>query len=325
MRFLTGQQVAALGGLDPHAALSDVTDATLLMAAGDAVMPAETHVPLDTAPGKVYALPARVGGRFNATGVKWTAHRPQPQDALPMALTVTLINRADSGVPVGLVESGGLTAVRTAAVSALALRLAAPREVKRVLLLGAGVQARAHLEMLRAHFPALSCLGLWNRTPARLESMPVAALPFPCEVYGDLREAQKQPWDAVITCTGAQKPFLGPEWCQPGQLIMQIGYHEVHFAAIKRATQVVVDAWGEFRHTSAKSLFQMYRAGEFADDGWSADLAALLTGAWCAAPDDCVYFSSFGLNVFDIALAARVLQRATQEIVGTALGLCGVA
>ncbi|HHP0430075.1 ornithine cyclodeaminase [Cronobacter sakazakii] len=312
MRFLTGQQVAALGGLDPHAALSDVTDATLLMAAGDAVMPAETHVPLDAAPGKVYALPARVGGRFNATGVKWTAHRPQPQDALPMALTVTLINRADSGVPVGLVESGGLTGVRTAAVSALALRHAAPREVKRVLLLGAGVQA-------------LSCLGLWNRTPARMESMPVAALPFPCEVYGDLREAQKQPWDAVITCTGAQKPFLGPEWCQPGRLIMQIGYHEVSFAAIKRATQVVVDAWGEFRHTSAKSLFQMYRAGEFADDGWSADLEALLTGAWRAAPDDCVYFSSFGLNVFDIALAARVLQRATQENVGTALPLFGVA
>ncbi|EJJ0117142.1 ornithine cyclodeaminase [Cronobacter sakazakii] len=325
MRFLTGQQVAALGGLDPHAALSDVTDATLLMAAGDAVMPAETHVPLDAAPGKVYALPARVGGRFNATGVKWTAHRPQPQDALPMALTVTLINRADSGVPVGLVESGGLTGVRTAAVSALALRHAAPREVKRVLLLGAGVQARAHLEMLRAHFPALSCLGLWNRTPARMESMPVAALPFPCEVYGDLREAQKQPWDAVITCTGAQKPFLGPEWCQPGRLIMQIGYHEVSFAAIKRATQVVVNAWGEFRHTSAKSLFQMYRAGEFADDGWSADLEALLTGAWRAAPDDCVYFSSFGLNVFDIALAARVLQRATQENVGTALPLFGVA
>lgn len=253
MRFLTGQQVAALGGLDPHAALSDVTDATLLMAAGDAVMPAETHVPLDTAPGKVYALPARVGGRFNATGVKWTAHRPQPQDALPMALTVTLINRADTGVPVGLVESGGLTAVRTAAVSALALRHAAPREVKRVLLLGAGVQARAHLEMLRAHFPALSCLGLWNRTPARLESMPVAALPFPCEIYGDLREAQKQPWDAVITCTGAQKPFLGPEWCQPGRLIMQIGYHEVSFAAIKRATQVVVDAWGSFATPAPKA------------------------------------------------------------------------
>lgn len=130
MRFLTGQQVAALGGLDPHAALSDVTDATLLMAAGDAVMPAETHVPLDAAPGKVYALPARVGGRFNATGVKWTAHRPQPQDALPMALTVTLINRADSGVPVGLVESGGLTGVRTAAVSALALRHAARGETR---------------------------------------------------------------------------------------------------------------------------------------------------------------------------------------------------
>ncbi|MCL7680313.1 ornithine cyclodeaminase, partial [Klebsiella pneumoniae] len=81
-----------------------------------------------------------------------------------------------------------------AAVSALALRHAAPREVKRVLLLGAGVQARAHLEMLRAHFPALSCLGLWNCTPARLEDISAATLPFPCEIYRDLREAQKQPW-----------------------------------------------------------------------------------------------------------------------------------
>ncbi|NUW57992.1 ornithine cyclodeaminase family protein [Cronobacter muytjensii] len=321
MRFLSGQQVASLGGLDPQAALRDVTDTVTLMASGDAVMPAETHVPLDTAPGKVYALPARVGGRFNATGVKWAAHRPQPQDGLPMALTVTLINRADSGLPVGLVESGGLTAVRTAAVSALALRHAAPREIRRVLLLGAGVQARAHLAMLSAHFPSLEALGLWNRTPERLDALTAAPLPFPFTRYRHPDDAQAQPWDAVITCTGAQQPFLGPAWFTPGRLVMQIGYHEVSFAAIKRATQVVVDAWGEFRHTSAKSLFQMYRAGEFPDDGWAADLPALVSGRWRPAADDCVYFSSFGLNVFDIALAARVLQAAERDDVGTSLAL----
>ncbi|MDT3665379.1 ornithine cyclodeaminase [Cronobacter dublinensis] len=323
MRFLSGPQVASLGGLDPHAALRDVTDTVRLIAAGDAIMPAETHVPLDAPPGKVYALPARVGGRFNATGVKWTAHRPQPQDGLPMALTVTLINRADSGLPVGLVESGGLTAVRTAAVSALALRHAAPRPVKRVLLLGAGVQARAHLAMLSAQFPSLEALGLWNRTAERLDALNAAALPFACERYRHPDDAQAQPWDAVITCTGAQQPFLGPDWFTPGRLVMQIGYHEVSFAAIKRATQVVVDAWGEFRHTSAKSLFQMYRAGEFPDDGWAADLTALVSGRWRPAPDDCVYFSSFGLNVFDIALAARVLQAAERDEVGTPLALFG--
>ncbi|EOW6515521.1 ornithine cyclodeaminase [Cronobacter dublinensis] len=323
MRFLSGPQVASLGGLDPHAALRDVTDTVRLIAAGDAIMPAETHVPLDTPPGKVYALPARVGGRFNATGVKWTAHRPQPQDGLPMALTVTLINRADSGLPVGLVESGGLTAVRTAAVSALALRHAAPRPVKRVLLLGAGVQARAHLAMLSAQFPSLEALGLWNRTAERLDALSAAALPFACERYCHPDDAQAQPWDAVITCTGAQQPFLGPDWFTPGRLVMQIGYHEVSFAAIKRATQVVVDAWGEFRHTSAKSLFQMYRADEFPDDGWAADLTALVSGRWRPAPDDCVYFSSFGLNVFDIALAARVLQAAERDEVGTPLALFG--
>lgn len=323
LRFLTQTQVATLGGNDPLKALDDVEETVRLIRSNDADMPAESHVALGAPQGKVYSLPARVGGRFNATGVKWTAHRPQAQDGFPMAIAMTLLNRADNGLPVALMQSGELTATRTAAVSALALKYAAPCEVKRVLLLGAGVQAAAHLRMLCAVFPKLETLYCWNRTAGHLDVLlsQNAQLPWPVQQFAMLDDALAQPWDALITCTGASQPFVGRQAMRAGSLIMQIGYHEVSFDAINRADKVVVDGWGDYCNTSAKSLFQMYRAGEFTRERVAADLTSLVVDDWRAGKDECVYFSSFGLNVFDIALAARVAQQAELLDIGTILPL----
>lgn len=320
LRYLSHSQVAALGGHDPHRALQDVSDATRLLRDGSAAMPAETHVDLATPRGKVYALPARLGGRFNAAGVKWTAHRPDVNDGLPQALAMTLVNRADNGLPLGLVESSGLTAVRTAAVTALALRCAAPRPVKRVLLLGAGVQARAHLAMLQAHFPDLEQLWCWNRSPQALDAMLAnAALPFPAASVATLEAAAALPFDALLSCTSAPQPLISPTLFRAGTLLVQIGYHEAAFDTIALADCVVVDAWGEFCHGSAKSLFQMFRAGRFQPKQVSADLTHLVVDGWRPPAGARVYFNSFGLNVFDVALAARVLQAASDRHIGTLL------
>ncbi|WP_343554210.1 ornithine cyclodeaminase [Pantoea sp.] len=310
MRVLDEATVAQLGGDDVALALDDVKAVIRLMRFGEAQMPAENHIDLGTPLGKAYALPARVGGKYNAAGVKWTAHRPQRPDALPAALALTLINHADSGIPRGLLASGALTAARTAAVSALALQLAAPRAVKRVLLLGAGLHAQTHLRMLQQLFPQLDQIGVWNRSPEKLSAFNNVQIEL------DLAHALSQPYDAVLTCTSAAQPIVAASAVRPGRLIVQVGYHEVSFAAIKASNQVVVDAWGDFAERSAKSLFQMYRAGEFHPQEVAADLATLLLDGWRANADDSVYFSSFGLNVFDIALAARVLQAAEHHHLG---------
>lgn len=319
-RYLSQQDVIALGGTLAQAALDDVFDVVTLMRQQQAQMPAETHVSLADSRGKAYALPAFVGGRFNAAGVKWTAHRPDARDGLPQAMAMTLINRADTGLPLGLVESAVLTATRTAAVSALALRHAAPRPVQRILLLGTGVQATAHLDMLRQLFPNLKQVSWWSRSTSAFAT-DCKKLPWPLLRSTDLQHACEQDFDAVVTCTSAAEPLLGTEVIRPGRLIIQVGYHEVTFAAIARSTKVVVDLWGDFCETSAKSLFQMYRAGHFSPEHVDADLSNLLFDGWQPAPDDSVFFSSFGLNVFDIALAARMLSCAQQQGVGTLLPL----
>lgn len=311
LRVLDEATVSQLGGGDVALALEDVKAVIQLMRLGEAQMPAENHIDLGTPLGKAYALPARVGGTYNAAGVKWTAHRPQRPDALPAALALTLINDAQSGIPRGLLASGALTAARTAAVSALALQLAAPRPVKRVLLLGAGLHAQAHLRMLQQLFPQLEQIGVWNRSPFKLSALREV------QIETDLQLALAQPYDAVLTCTSADQPIVDAAAVRPGRIIVQVGYHEVSFAAIKASSKVVVDAWGDFARRSAKSLFQMFRAGEFSEQDVAADLTALLLDNWRPQPDDSVYFSSFGLNVFDIALAARVLQAAEHDELGS--------
>ena len=151
----------------------------------------------------------RLGGATGLVGVKWTAHRPPLDDGAPPIVSVTLVNDAATGLPVGIVESAQLTAVRTAAVSALALQLAPAHLCGRVTLLGAGVQAAAHLRMLAAVLPGLEEVTVWNRTPGRVPAMlDAVAAPWPVMAASDLAQALAHA-DAVVCCTAATAPILG--------------------------------------------------------------------------------------------------------------------
>jgi ornithine cyclodeaminase len=323
VRFLSRADVIAAGGADLAAAMDDVRAALAELRTGAAEMPAEISVSLGDGTGRAYALPARVAG---TAGVKWTAHRPPAADGMPAAPSVTLVNDARTGLPLGIVESALLTSVRTAAVSALVLQNAGgtPRHVT---LLGAGAQARTHLRMLVEIFPTLASVTLWNRDFSRGEALAremQARTGAALRCVADL-DAAVAPADAVIACTAADTPLLGRAVMRPGRLVMQIGHNEVSFGAIDAADAVLVDLWGDFRSTSGKSLFRMHRAGRFEARRVTADLAGLVLDGWRPPARAAVYFSSFGLNVFDVALAARVLAQARRRGLGTALCLSGDA
>ena len=322
IRFLSGHDVRAAGGLDIAAAMDDVRAALTLWRNGDAAMPAETSVPLGATPQALaFALTARLGGSLGLAGVKWTAHRPLLDDGSPSIASITIVNDAATGLPLGMLESAQLTATRTAAVSALVLQLGASAPVRRVTLLGAGVQAAAHLRMLATVFPGLAQVRVGNRTADRAQAMITAtAAPWRLDRAAGLEDAIADA-DAVICCTAAPAPILTKGAVQPGRIILQVGYHEVSYDAIDASDAVLVDLWGDFRLTSAKSLFQMHRAGRFEPDRVAADLPALVLDGWRPPAGARVYFSSFGLNLFDVALAGRVLQEAARRGIGTMLSL----
>ena len=95
------------------------------------------------------------------------------------------------------------------------------------------------------------------------------------------------------------------------------GFNEVKFETIAATDVIAIDLWGDFAEKSAKSLFQMYRANQFAPARVAADLPAIVLDGWQPPAGASLYFSSFGLNVFDIAFAARLLRRAEELGIGT--------
>ena len=326
IRFLSREDVIASGGRNVTRAIRDVETALGQFRSGEAVMTPESPLPLPGRPSsRAYALPGRIGGSGGVAGVKWVAYGGGDGGSEPAAMSLTLINDADSGRPIACVESGLLTAVRTAAVSAIALRTITPAPAITVALIGAGPLAHAHLRMLREHADATREVLVWNRTGSRVTEMiartggrgPPHAKP--AETLADALARA----DVVIACTSSESPIIDRSAVRPGRTLMQIGCNEVTFGAIDACDHVVVDLWGEFRLTSAKSLFRMHRAGRFPESRVSADLPSVLDGSWKPAPGSSVYFSSFGLNVLDIALAARVAEVAKARGIGTRLDLSG--
>ncbi|TCQ96727.1 ornithine cyclodeaminase [Neorhizobium sp. JUb45] len=321
IRHLSRQDAIEAGALDWAAAIEDVQATIQLVGRGEAGMVAESVMPLGTDPrNKAYGLPAFVGGSYDAAGLKWTVHRAKPIGDLPSISSTTIINRLSDGAPVGSVESALLTRMRTATVSAAAIRSLKPAGIRTVALLGAGAHAQTHLDMLLALFPDVETIHLWNRTRANLDPLIEKARQVSTQIlpHVDWRDALADT-DVVICCTSAPQPFLDRSAVRPGRLIMQIGFHEVMFETIAATDLVTVDLWGDFAEKSAKSLFQMYRTGEFSPYRVAADLSALLLDGWRPPADASLYFSSFGLNVFDIAFAARVLARANDLNIGTLL------
>ncbi|MAU96023.1 MAG: ornithine cyclodeaminase [Fulvimarina sp.] len=324
LRILSRANALAAGAGDWSLAVEDVRETTRLLRLGEAVMVDECVLPVGTDPReKAYGLPASVGGRYDAAGLKWAMHRAAPGAGLPSITSTTLVHRLGDGRPLGLVESALLTRMRTASVSAIAMQTLAAHRIRTVAILGAGAQARAHAEMVRALFPGVAAIRLWNRTPERRDVLlselrqadgpPVAAAETVLEAIADA--------DVVLCCTAAPTPLLGREVVRPGRLVVQAGFNEIGFGAIDGLDAVTVDLWGGFAEKSAKSLFQMYRAGRFEPSRVAADLAAIVVDGWRPDETASVLFSSFGLNVFDIALAARVLARAEADDIGTVVPL----
>jgi ornithine cyclodeaminase len=322
IRHLSRSDAIEAGALDWTAAVEDVHATIRLLRDGEAGMVAESVMPLGTDPrNNAYGLPAFVGGAYDAAGLKWTVHRAEPMGYMPSISSTTIINRLADGAPVGSVESALLTRMRTAAVSAAAMRALKPGGIRSVALLGAGAHAQTHLDMLLTLFPDIEAVHLWNRTPVHIGALIDQAkrtgatrLVAHGDLAGTLDDAE-----VVICCTSAPQPFLDASAVRPGRLIMQVGFHEVMFETIAASDFVTVDLWGDFADKSAKSLFQMYRAGEFKPASVATDLPALLLDGWTSPTKASLYFSSFGLNVFDIAFAARVLRRAGELNVGTLL------
>ena len=199
---------------DVRAALSP-SDCAEAMAAvlaaharGEAYMPLRSVVMPPGAPGFMGLMPAHAaGGPF---ALKALCLMPgNPARGLDMHQGIVTLFDGDTGVPTAILNASALTEVRTAAVTAVATRLLAREDARVLAIIGAGVQARAHLEALAA-VRDFAEVRVFAPTEAHARAL-VAGRPPGGPEYRVATSAQDavDGADVVVTATSSRDPGAG--------------------------------------------------------------------------------------------------------------------
>lgn len=214
-----------------------------------------------------------------------------------------------SGAPVCVVDAGEVTAIRTAAASAVATEALARPGPVRLALLGYGEQAIQHLRAM-ARVRSIASVVVWGRDPSRAEAFAErmkAELERPIETATSAREAVAEA-DIVCTLTPAREPILEGAWVRPGAHVNLVGSG---FAAQCEADGALIAAARLFADSREGVLaqcgeFLRAKAAGLVDDAHvAAEIGEVLAGA---APGrlsagDITVYKSLGHVVQDLACA----------------------
>ncbi len=285
----------------PYGALADaIRDVLLQSAAGQAQAPARTQVPL-TNDGTLLLMPA--ADEHIAMTKMVTVHPHNAAHNLATIQGEMVVLDARTGVRKGLLDGGTVSARRTAALSLLAARELAPVLNGPVVIVGAGTQARSHME---AFVEGLGCerFLICSRTRERAEALAAYAseLGARAEVIDRVEHA---PADTrlFVTATTSMTPVL-PETLPEDAFVAAVGAFKPELAELPPAlignARVVVDTLEGAQH-EAGDLIQAAKAGAF-DWREAQTLAQAITGNAASRPGP-VLFKSVGHSLWDLAAA----------------------
>ena len=235
--------------------------------------------------------------------------------------TVTLFDGTD-GRPTAILDASAITAIRTAAVSALATRLLAREDARELAILGAGVQAAAHLEALGA-VRGFERVRIFAPTREHAERL---AGPAGAEVADSAEEAVSGA-DVVVTATNSSEPVLRRDWLPPGAHVNAVGASAPTSRELDTATVAACSLFADSRESVQNEAGEFHLAiSEGAIDGPDhvrAELGEVVAGMHPGrtARDELTLFRSLGLAIEDMAAAERALANARKRGTGVEVEL----
>jgi ornithine cyclodeaminase/alanine dehydrogenase-like protein (mu-crystallin family) len=227
-----------------------------------------------------------------------------------------LLSDGQSGEPVAFLNASAITEIRTAAVSAVATRALALADARELAILGAGVQARSHLEAMRV-VRDFERVRIYSRTP---EHARVLAEEGSAEAVDSAEEAVRGA-DVVVTATSSPEPVLDRGWLQSGAHINAVGACLPNVRELD--TQTVSDAAfftdrRESAENEAGDFVLAREEGAIGPEHIRAELGEVLAGMapGRGSDDEITVFESLGIAIEDLAAADHVVRRARAEGVG---------
>lgn len=237
-------------------------------------------------------------------------------------LGLVLLFEAEHGQPVGLLDAAEITAIRTAAASGLATRLLARADAGDLALLGAGEQARSHLEAMMCA-RKLRRIRVWARDPAKAKAFADSEGSLhrvPIEVAATVRDAVAGA-DIVCTTTKARDPILLGDWLSPGVHLNVVGSSIAAAAEIDTPAVVKSRFFVDCRNSTVNEggeYLRALRSGAITPDHILAEIGEVANGSkeGRCSPLDMTLYKSLGIAPQDLASAHYILEKARAAGIG---------
>jgi ornithine cyclodeaminase/alanine dehydrogenase len=269
----------------------------------------------------IHAMPAYIPA-LKSAGVKWVSGFPENQRrGLPYITGLLILNDAETGLPIAVMDCVWITAMRTGAATAVAAKYLARPESSSVGVLGCGVQGRSNVEALNVLFPLERVMAYdLDAKVAQCYAEEIRAR-FGLEVIvvDSPREAVTG-CDLVVTAGPIlKKPHatIQAGWLDQGAFASLVDFDSYwHPAAMKEVTKFCTDDTAQLRHYQDVGYFQDIPP-------LHADLGELAIGSKPGreTPEERTMAANLGLAMDDMAVAPLIYEQAVEKGLGTWLPL----
>jgi ornithine cyclodeaminase/alanine dehydrogenase-like protein (mu-crystallin family) len=305
-------------------------------ARGEAYMPLRSVMMPPSAAGFMGLMPAWRGGENQAFALKAVCMMPgNPARGLDSHQGIVTLFDGETGVPRAILDASAITQVRTAAVTAVATRTLAREDTRVLAILGAGVQAAAHLDALLRVRP-FETVRIYARTPGHAQALADrgrsagdrgAGNGHPTVTVTASAEAAVRGADVVLTATSSREPVLERQWLAPGAHVNAVGAsmpaaRELDVETVA-ASALFVDSRESLRNEAGEFRLAVQEGAIAGEDHVRAELGEVLAGMQPGrqSPGELTLFRSLGLAVEDLAAAEHSVAAARSQGLGTEVEL----
>jgi len=332
--YLSQEDVVAAGGTDMAAMIDVMARAFAVKAAGQVFMPPKVMITWSDEPGteekhgRIMAMPAYVGGEFDVAGLKWIPSVPDnpARRGLPRANALVLLSDRETGLPLAVMDGTVVSAMRTGAVTGVAVRHLAAGDERRACLLGAGVLAHTQLDALRVVMPALERVDVYDPDRDRAQrfcSRQADATGLDMR-SADTAEAAVRGAQVVVPATMAVQTTFEPDWLDEGVTVVLVSSLDGPVSLHAASDLLVVDDWVHESTHEGRYACRLVEAGVVDASGDEAvELCDVVAGRHPGrtSADQRIVVSPVGLGMDDVTTAKYVLDRAAAAGLGTELRL----
>ena len=286
-----------------------------LLAAGKVAQPQRTVLRADGMPGVYVLMPCAVGPSRVLGAKVASIFNGNTARGLPAISGLYLLAEYDTGRPLAVMDAAYMTAVRTAATTAVATRALARRDAGSIGIFGTGTQAEFHVRALAHLLPGLP-QRVFGTAPDKAERFAERMATIAARIDPARSAGEAAGCDIVVVATSASSPVFDGKALRPGAHVNSVGTHAPKAREIDTETVARSRVIGDSREAvfaEDGDILIPIEEGRIGREHVVAELGEVLNGKkkGRTSPDEITLFKSNGVAFQDAVTAKLAYDRAT--------------